>query len=152
MYLVRRLGKSLKEILYGDQIVTYYQSSLLKKARGYAVGTIREWSGKKYKKGNNGKWFPVGGENPQRKEGKTSPKGSGRTFHKEERDDAMEGGFDDLLKYRVVEEAVDKEYKKQMSGSKDSKERKDLKESHEQGFFAEGLLDDEDFIDRAFTY
>jgi hypothetical protein len=76
MKIVRRVGKSLKEIIYGDSIITYDQAKRLKKARALPVGTIREWSGKKYKKGPSGKWFPVReGEKQEKKPEKEESKG-----------------------------------------------------------------------------
>ena len=52
--------KSLHEILFPGYMVKALPINschLLVKARGYAVGTIREWKGKKYKKLNSGKWM-----------------------------------------------------------------------------------------------
>ncbi len=50
--------KSLKEILYPGQIIKSEDIlDLLQKARGYAIGTIRTWQGKKYKKLSSGKWM-----------------------------------------------------------------------------------------------
>jgi len=51
------MEKSLKEILFGKRLIKSKQMNLLKKARGYPAGTIREWSGKKYKKLSSGKWM-----------------------------------------------------------------------------------------------
>lgn len=54
------MEKSLKDVLFPGIMLKSLPAKtqdLLIKARGYAVGTIREWSGKKYKKLSSGKWM-----------------------------------------------------------------------------------------------
>jgi len=51
------LEKSLKDILYPGIMLKSLEKDLLIKARGFAVGTIRTWSGKEYKKLSDGKWM-----------------------------------------------------------------------------------------------
>ena len=51
-----RMEKSLSAILYPGEVPELAEELLLK-ARGYPVGTVREWSGKKYKKLSSGKWM-----------------------------------------------------------------------------------------------
>jgi hypothetical protein len=52
-YFRKKILEHLNSIEDGDDI-----PAELKKARGMAVGTIREWKGKKYIKVNGGKWVP----------------------------------------------------------------------------------------------
>lgn len=54
------MEKSLSDILFPNVMLKSLPKETqdnLEKARGYAVGTIREWSGKKYKKLSSGKWM-----------------------------------------------------------------------------------------------
>jgi len=54
------LGKSLSDILFPvDRELPEATRGLLIKAKAYPAGTIREWSGKKYKKLSSGKWMQV---------------------------------------------------------------------------------------------
>jgi hypothetical protein len=50
------MEKSLKDILYPGIEVSSQIETMLIKARGYSVGTIREWKGKKYKKVAPDRW------------------------------------------------------------------------------------------------
>jgi len=50
--------KKILETLKGDVIAkSLSEFGILEKAKGYPPGTIREWSGKKYKKLSSGKWM-----------------------------------------------------------------------------------------------
>jgi len=58
------MSKSIEEIFVPDSMLKslddkaeHLLCEVMIKARGYAVGTIREWSGKKYKKLSSGKWM-----------------------------------------------------------------------------------------------
>lgn len=51
-----KMAKSLDMILYPSGVPEEV-TGMLQKARGFPVGTTREWSGKKYKKLSSGKWM-----------------------------------------------------------------------------------------------
>ncbi len=64
---IMRVEKSLDDILFPDSMEKSLEiEDLLLKARGFAVGTIRKWSGKEYKKMGSGKWVRTYGETESR--------------------------------------------------------------------------------------